>query len=294
MPIRDPLRGGPEDEGTQPLTVSDESGRVYVVATPIGNLEDLGPRARRILGEVDLIACEDTRHTARLCTHFGIRTARVSLHAHNEARRIPGLLRRLQAGESIALVCDAGTPLLSDPGARFVAATREAGVPVVPVPGPSAILAALVASGLPTQPFTFLGFPPRRGGPRRDWLDGLRHCPGTLVVFEAPGRVEATLADLADALGPRRVSVARELTKRYEQIVHGRLGELELAPPRGEFTIVVEGGGPPVSEVSDADVEAWIDASLAQGKTPRDVAREVAARAGRRRSDVYARVIERG
>ncbi|MBW2279629.1 MAG: 16S rRNA (cytidine(1402)-2'-O)-methyltransferase [Deltaproteobacteria bacterium] len=274
------------------MTLPEDPGCVYVVATPIGNLEDLSPRAVRILQEVSLIACEDTRHTARLCSRFAIGTRRVSLHAHNEARRTPGLLERVRAGESIALVSDAGTPLLSDPGARLVRAASEAGLTVVPVPGASAVLAALVASGLPTAAFTFLGFPPRRGGARRDWLASAARAPGTLVIFEAPGRASATLRDLYEALGPRRAVIARELTKRFEQVVRGRLGEIEPDETRGEMTLVVEGGTPGESGVADdADVDAQIRSKLERGTSARDTAAAVAAQTGRRRSEVYARVL---
>ncbi len=272
------------------MTVAEVPGRVYVVATPIGNLEDLSPRAVRVLSEATLIACEDTRRTARLCARFGIATRRVSLHEHNEAQRLPGLLDRLRSGESIALVSDAGTPLVSDPGARLVAAAREAGIEVVPVPGASAVLAALVASGLPTRRFTFLGFAPRKGAARRAWFEDAARAPGTLVLFEAANRVADTLEALYLRLGPRRAAIARELTKRYEQVVHGRLGELRLVKERGEVTIVVEGGeaedGP-----NDADVDRLIGSLLERGGSARDVASEVAERTGRRRSEVYARVL---
>ena len=274
------------------MTLPENSGRVYVVATPIGNLEDLSPRAVRILQEVSLIACEDTRHTARLCARFGIVTRRVSLHAHNEERRVPGLLDRVLGGESIALVSDAGTPLLSDPGARLVRAAHEARVEVVPVPGASAVLAALVASGLPTRPFTFLGFPPRRGRARRDWLESAARAPGTLVIFEAPGRAAAILRDLHVALGPRRAAIARELTKRFEQIVHGRLGEIELAEARGEMTLVVEGPARVQGDdLEDDAVDALIASLLDEGRSARDVAAAVAERTGRKRSQVYPRVL---
>lgn len=272
------------------MTVPDDRGRVYVVATPIGNLEDLSPRAVRVLREVAVIACEDTRQTAKLCARFEIRTRRVSLHAHNEARRTPGLLAKLEAGESIALVSDAGTPLLSDPGERLVSAAHEAGLEVVPIPGPSAALAALVASGLPTRPFTFLGFPPRGGAGRRAWMADAARAPGTLVAFEAPGRVAATLAELHRTLGPRRAAIARELTKRYEQVVRGNLGELELPDARGEVTLVIEGGKAADEEASDEEVDALIASLLERGLSARDVATEAAERTGRRRSEVYARV----
>ncbi len=275
------------------MTVSQHSGSVYVVATPIGNLEDLSPRAERVLREVALIACEDTRHTARLCTHFGIPTRRVSLHAHNEASRVPKLLARLGAGDSIALVSDAGTPLLSDPGERLIAATVEAGFDIVPVPGPSALLGALVASGLSTQAFAFHGFPPRKPRARAELFASLAAFHGTLVFFEAPGRVKQTLDDLHRELGPRRVAIARELTKRHEQMLRGRLGELTLDETRGEVTLVVEGAPDRLPEPEAADVEARIDALLAQGKSARDVARELAAELGLSRSDAYQRVLAR-
>jgi 16S rRNA (cytidine1402-2'-O)-methyltransferase len=266
-----------------------------VVATPIGNLDDVSARALRVLREVAVVACEDTRTTAGLAARHAIATPRVSLHAHNEARRVPELLARLERGESIALVCDAGTPLLSDPGARLVGAALERGFRVVPVPGPSAILAALVASGLPAVPFTFLGFPPRRGSARASFFAALRESPGTLVLFEAPHRVKRTLEDLHAALGARRVAVARELTKRFEEIARGRLGAIDLGEPRGEFTLVVEGRLADATEPSLAapDADALIDAGLAAGRSTREIARSVAAELRIPRSDAYRRVVER-
>ena len=278
------------------MTVGESGGCVYVVATPIGNLEDFSLRAQRILREVGLIACEDTRRTAKLCTHYGIGTRRVSLHAHNEARRVPQLLRRLDGGGSLALVSDAGTPLLSDPGSRLVAAALAAGHRVVPVPGPSAILAALVASGLPTEPFSFVGFPPRRGGGRRAWLARLRGLAGSIVLFEAPGRVAGTLADLADVLGPRRVALARELTKRFEEVVRGSLGEVEplrLRELRGEVTIVVEGDAGADAREPEPDLDPLIDSWLAEGLGTRETARRVAVALGLATSEAYRRVLER-
>ena len=278
------------------MTVSKSEGSVYVVSTPIGNLEDLSPRAQRVLREASVLACEDTRRTARLCARFGIGTRRISLHAHNEARRIDELLRRLERGETIALVSDAGTPLLSDPGARFIGAALEHGFRVVPVPGPSAILAALVASGLPTRPFTFVGFLPRKGRARREWLERLAASPGTLVVFEAPGRVRETLRDLYKALGPRRLALARELTKRFEEIVRGRLGELELPELRGEVTLVIEGAAPELARAEDSladdEVEVWITRQLSAGCSTRDVAKELSQKLRIPRSQAYSHVLE--
>ena len=276
-------------------TLGDGGAAVYLVATPIGNLEDLSPRALRVLRGVAAIACEDTRHTALLCRHFGIDTPRVSLHAHNEARRLPELLARLARGESIALVSDAGTPLVSDPGERLVRAAIEAGVAVVPVPGPAALLAALVASGFATRPFAFAGFLSRRGVERARERAALAAFPGTLVLYEAPNRANATLADLCAVLGPRRVALARELTKRHESVLRGVLGELELGELRGELTIVVEGPGEPAARPAAADAE--VDAELARlldaGSSARDAARELAQRFGLSRRDAYARVLAR-
>jgi len=272
------------------VTLSNRPGRVYVVATPIGNLDDLAPRARRVLAdEVALIACEDTRHTAKLCQRWQIATQRISLHAHNEAARLPRLLERLARGESIALVSDAGTPLVSDPGERLVRAAIEAGFGIVPVPGPSAVTAALVASGFAAQPFAFFGFLPRKGGARSEALAALARFAGTLVVYEAPGRVARTLADLHAALGARRVAICRELTKLHEEIVRGVLGELESVEPRGEITLVIEGPGDTATEAEPtADPDARAADLLAAGLSARDAARALAAELGISRSAAYA------
>jgi 16S rRNA (cytidine1402-2'-O)-methyltransferase len=291
------------------VTVPEAAGCVYVVATPIGNLDDASPRAIAVLREVDVIACEDTRRTARLCSRFDIKTQRVSLHAHNEAQRVPALVERLRAGESIALVSDAGTPLLSDPGRHLVSAAWEAGFRVIPIPGPSAVLAALVSSGFVTQPFTFLGFPPRKGGARARWLERLASLPGSIVLFESPRRIAQTLRDLHAALGPRRVVLARELTKRFEQIVRGRLGELELPEARGEVTLVIDAAesGPPRSEPSaparpggepaassvDAELDARIDRLLQQGLGSRQAAQQISHAFGLPRREAYRRVVQR-
>ena len=223
-------------------------GTLWIVATPIGNLEDLSPRARRILGEVDLVACEDTRHSGRLLAAFGLKARLAPLHEHNEEREVPGLIARLQAGTSIALVSDAGTPLLSDPGFRLVRAAAAAGLTVSPVPGPSALLAALCIAGLPTDRFSFEGFLPARAAGRRARLRELAAEPRTLVFFEAGNRVAALLGDAAEALGAgRAASVARELTKLHETVYRGTLAELAAqlaADPdasRGESVVVIAG-----------------------------------------------------
>lgn len=202
-------------------------GRLLLVATPIGNLNDLSPRAARALDEADLVACEDTRHSGRLLANLGLKKRLVSLHEHNERRRIPELVAALARGETIAVVSDAGTPLLSDPGYPLTRAAIAAGARIEPIPGPSAILAALVASGLPPYPFTFAGFPPPKPGKRRTFyrrFGGLGH---TLVVYESPHRLAASLDDAIAELGPERpAALARELTKLHEEIVRGTLADL--------------------------------------------------------------------
>ena len=218
------------------------SGTLYVVATPIGNLEDVTLRALRILREVVLIAAEDTRRTARLLQHYSISTRTTSLHEHNEREKTPKLIERLRAGDAIALVSDAGTPLVSDPGQSLVAAARDAGIRVEAVPGPSAVLAALSSSGLPIAEFTFMGFPPSRPKDRKMWLATVAAEPRTVVFFEAPHRVRQTLGILTEIVGPDRpIGVARELTKVHEELVVRPIGAfLEgLGEPRGEFTILL-------------------------------------------------------
>jgi 16S rRNA (cytidine1402-2'-O)-methyltransferase len=219
-------------------------GTLYLVATPIGNLDDMTLRALHILETVPLIAAEDTRHTLKLLTHFGLRRPLVSLHAKNEARQLEQLLRRLD-DHDVALVSDAGTPALSDPGVRLVSAAVLRGFRVVPIPGPSAVLAALVSSGLPTNQFTFLGFLPRKRGELERVLIDAGAAKRTFVFFESPHRVLKTLAIMASALGPRSLVVAREITKVHEEFLRGTpatlLEHFQKAPPRGELTVVVAG-----------------------------------------------------
>ncbi len=219
-------------------------GRLIVVSTPIGNLEDLSPRARRAFEEADLIACEDTRHTGRLLTHLGLRKSLVSLHEHNERQRLPRLLADLDRGLVVALASDAGTPLLSDPGFVLVREAAARGIAVEAIPGPSATLAALVVSGLPPYPFTFAGFPPFREGKRRSFYRELGNLGHTLVVFESPHRLLASLADAEAELGDRPAAVARELTKLHEETLRGPLSVLRAtlaARPalKGEFVVVI-------------------------------------------------------
>jgi len=221
---------------------------LYIVATPIGNLEDITLRALRILGEVAVIAAEDTRHSRQLLAHHGIERPLVALHEHNEEAQAPRLVQRIRAGESVALVSDAGTPLLSDPGYRLVRLAIENGVPVVPVPGPSAVTAALSVCGLPTDRFAFEGFLPAKRAARLARLQALRHEPRTLVLFETGRRLEDALADLDEAFGPEReVAVCRELTKRFETVLRGALAGVrarvaeDADQRRGEFVLVVAG-----------------------------------------------------
>ena len=216
-------------------------GTLFVVATPIGNLEDVTLRALRILREVAVIAAEDTRRTSRLLQHYSISTPTISLHEHNEHSRSKTLLDRLARGESVALVSDAGTPVVSDPGAQLVAAAHAAGIRVEPVPGPSALLAAVSASGFGGEGFVFLGFPPARAEPRRAWLHSLVNDPRPLVLYEAPHRIRDTLEDIRQILGDRTIAVGRELTKAHEELVVIPISQYinNLAEPRGEFTVVV-------------------------------------------------------
>ena len=216
-------------------------GILYVVATPIGNLEDVTLRALRILREVSLIAAEDTRRSAKLLQHYSISTPSTSFHGHNEHSKGPRLLDRLRAGESIALVSDAGTPAVSDPGARLVASAHAEGIAVLPVPGASAVTAAVSAAGLEADGFTFVGFPPNRSSHRKRWLDGLVTHPFAIVLYEAPHRILATLTDIHSQMGDRRVAVGRELTKVHENLaVRPASKWLEHPPPQqGEFVVVV-------------------------------------------------------
>jgi 16S rRNA (cytidine1402-2'-O)-methyltransferase len=263
---------------------------LYLVATPIGNLEDVTLRALRILRETPHLYAEDTRHTRALLERHGISARLRSLHAHNEAGRIAEVLALLAAGESAALVSDAGTPLLSDPGERLVAAAVGAGHAVCPVPGPSAALAALVASGLPALPLLCVGFPPRRASARRAEFEALASRRETLVLFESPRRVGATLTELAAAFGgERRACLAREISKLHESFERGSLAELAArfsGGARGEVTLVVEGRVLP-PEPDAAGLEAALREALSQGTSARDAARELARRYGVPRREAY-------
>ncbi|MBM3449903.1 MAG: 16S rRNA (cytidine(1402)-2'-O)-methyltransferase [Armatimonadetes bacterium] len=274
------------------------TGTLYLVATPIGNLEDFTLRALRVLREVQLIAAEDTRHTARLLRHFQIATPAISYHAHNERARVAPLLARLRAGDNVALVTDAGTPGISDPGAAIVRACAEAGIAVVPIPGPSAALAALAASGLPTDQFTFIGFLPRKTGERRRRLQSLRDLPGTLLFFESPGRTRAALDAMLETLGDRDAVIAREITKRHEEFVRGSLSSLRARfasdDPRGEITLVVAGAALEENAERDGrgeDLDAVLRTLLDGGVAVRDAAADAATRCGVPRRVAYQRAL---
>src|SRR5688572_14237676 len=219
-------------------------GKLLVVATPIGNLGDLSPRAREAFAEADLVACEDTRVTGRLLHHLGLRKPLLSLHEHNERQRLPRLVEALEAGQTVALASDAGTPLLSDPGFLLVREAAARGIPIEPIPGPSAVLAALAASALPPYPFTFAGFPPPKSGKRRSFYRGWAGLGHTLVVFESPHRLLASLEDALTEMGDRPAAIARELTKMHEEVLRGTLSgllaELKARPTlKGEFVLVI-------------------------------------------------------
>ena len=272
------------------------AGRLYVVATPIGNLADLSPRAAQVLAEVDIVAAEDTRHTGRLLAHAGARAEQVALHEHNEEAASARLVAEMLSGRSVALVSDAGTPLVSDPGYRLVRAAHEAGVPVSPVPGPSALIAALSVAGLPTDRFCFEGFLPAKRAARRARLDALAAETRTLVFFAAVHRIGDVLRDLAEAFGTeRRAFVGRELSKLHEQCVTAPLGALSAMlddgriPAKGEFVVACAG--------REAEPEAGLDVDELLRRLaplmPRRQAIDIAvAVSGRRRNDVYRRMLD--
>ncbi len=266
---------------------------LHLVATPIGNLEDVTLRALKLLGESELLLAEDTRRTRVLLDRHGIDARPLSLHAHNEASRIARVLEVLDGGGDVALVSDAGTPLISDPGDRLVAAVLDANHSVVPVPGPSAVLSAISVSGLPTAPFTFIGFLPRRSGDCDRLLESLRERPDTLIFFESPRRVAKTLSRLAVVLGNRQACAARELTKLHEEVVRGPLTELAerfASEARGEFTLVVAGApDQPAPRVEELDDE--IRALVARGKSSREISEQLGAASGLPKRDVYARAV---
>ncbi len=267
-----------------------------LVATPIGNLEDITYRAVRILRESDLIACEDTRQTRKLLDHYGIATPTISYHEHNEASRAAELTARMTTGTQIALVSDAGMPLVSDPGYRLVRAAIEAGVRVEPVPGPSALIAALAASGLATDAFRFCGFLPAKSGQRLKLLESLAGAPCTLIFYEAPHRILESLEAIAQSMGPRPVVVARELTKVHEEFLRGEALEVlsQLAARdavKGEITLLIgKAEAPPVDDTPLAEA---VDALVRQGMSKMDAIKQVARERGLSKREVYAEVSER-
>jgi 16S rRNA (cytidine1402-2'-O)-methyltransferase len=264
-------------------------GTLYVVTTPIGNLEDLTARAVRILREVDLIAAEDTRQTRKLLSHLGLSKRLVSYNEHNAAQRVPRLLRAL-LDEDVALVTDAGAPAVSDPGAGLVRAASEQGIVVVPIPGPSAVTAALSVAGMTADAFRFLGFPPRARKARRELFASFETERATLVLFEAPRRLRQTLEDIADTLGERPLAVCRELTKLYEEVFRGTAGEAltHFTVPRGEFAVVIEGAPEQAQAVVDeAAVREALASLKASAATRRDAVAQVTDAYGISRRDAY-------
>jgi 16S rRNA (cytidine1402-2'-O)-methyltransferase len=264
-----------------------------VVSTPIGNMGDFSFRAVEVLKSAAVVLAEDTRHSRGLLARYDIPTPTLAYHEHNEARATPAVIARLLQGEDVALVSDAGTPLVSDPGARLVRAAIDAGVPVVPIPGASAMLAALVASGLDAGRFTFFGFLPRKGGERAASLAALVELPHTAIVYEAPNRVAETLAELADAgAAPRQAAVAREMTKHFEEIRRGTVGELAAyykdSPARGEVVIVVAGGER--ATPSEEQLRERARALRAEGASVRDTVAALVAEFGVGRNEVYRMV----
>jgi 16S rRNA (cytidine1402-2'-O)-methyltransferase len=278
------------------VTAPDMPGILYLVASPIGNLEDITFRAVRILKECDLIACEDTRHTLKLLNHYGIGKPLISYHDHNEATRSGELIARLQAGSNVALISDAGMPLVADPGYRLVTAAVAAGISVQPIPGPSALLTALAASGLPTDAFRFAGFLPAKSGQRSSVLEAHANDQATLIFYEAPHRILDALADVDRILGSRPVVVARELTKAHEEFLRGTARQiLDILAARdavkGEITLLI--GKAPKNEASldHTPVEEAVAACIREGLTRMEAVKAVARRRGLSKREVYAQAL---
>ncbi|MCJ7700710.1 MAG: 16S rRNA (cytidine(1402)-2'-O)-methyltransferase, partial [Anaerolineales bacterium] len=256
---------------------------LYLVATPIGNLEDITARAVRILGEVGLIAAEDTRHTRKLLSHYQIQTRLTSYYEHNKLGKLELILEALGIGD-VALVSDAGTPALNDPGYELVRAVLDAGHQVSPIPGPSAPVAALVASGLPTDRFLYLGYMPRKPAERRRQLEEIRNFPYTLIFLETPHRLSSGLEDILAVLGDRQIAVARELTKLHEEIYRGLISEVAAhfneVSPRGEITLVIAAASQQTDQWSSEHLEPVLTAALSRGESPAQIAKEVASISG--------------
>ncbi|NQU31363.1 MAG: 16S rRNA (cytidine(1402)-2'-O)-methyltransferase [Anaerolineae bacterium] len=271
-------------------------GTLYLVATPIGNLEDLSPRAERILREVQLIAAEDTRVTGKLLAHFKIDTPKTSYFEHNKLRKLDRILEALSTGD-VALVSDAGTPGINDPGYELVRAALTAGHKISPIPGPSAPIAALVASGLPTDSFLYLGYLPRKAKERRAKLEEVENHPYTLIFLESPHRVLGALEDIDAVLGNREIAVARELTKLYEEIFRGEtasaLEHFTVNAPRGEFTLVIAGKNLADAQWSEAKLRIAIEAGLAAGEASSGLSKRLAKESGWQKRDVYKLIVAR-
>ena len=285
-----------ESEASGTVPAGKPAPGLYIVATPIGNLEDVTRRAVRVLSTADLVLCEDTRVTGSLLRHLGIRaTALQPYHEHNAARVRPGVLARLREGAVVALASDAGTPLVSDPGFKLVREAADEGISIVPVPGPSAVLAALCAAGLPTDRFLFQGFLPAKPGARTRALDQLAAIPATLVLFESAQRLAATLREAAGRLGPRPAAIARELTKLHEEVRRDTLEALAAhyeaaGPPRGEVVIVIAPPEERTAGLSDAEIEAALREAL-ETERPRAAAARVAALSGLPANELYRRAL---
>lgn len=274
------------------------SGTLYLVATPIGNLADITYRALQVLRDVDLIACEDTRHTRKLLQHYGIDKKTVSYHEHNEQQRAAELIEQLQQGSNIAVVSDAGTPAISDPGFRLVRAAIESNVSVVPLPGPSALITALVAAGLPTDEFFFGGFLPARSSARRARLNELSSVPGTLIFYEAPHRLAASLKDAHEMLGERDAVVARELTKMHEELRRGRLSELtehyaNVEQPRGEIVLLIDRTvlDQATDKPENVSVSSLVEKFEAEGLDHRAALKKAARELGLSRAEAYRHLL---
>src|SRR4051812_23299144 len=288
----------PEENRISRPKPDDPIGCLYLVATPIGNLEDITVRALRILGEADLIACEDTRRTAKLLNHYSIKKETISYHEHNEMTRAAELIIRMEQGARVALVSDAGTPVISDPGHHLVSMCLRHRIPVIPIPGPSAAIAALTVSGLPTQEFLFVGFLPPRVGERKKALERLAQEPRTLVLYEAPHRLVEMLSAAVEILGRRQAVIARELTKIHEEFLRGDMAELLVqarrSPPRGEITILIAGAQPgdvPV-ELRTAPLSERIEQIMREKNVERKAALKMAAQErGLTRREAYQQLL---
>jgi 16S rRNA (cytidine1402-2'-O)-methyltransferase len=266
-------------------------GTLYIVGTPIGNLEDMTFRAVQTLQDVDLIAAEDTRHTGKLLQHFQVKTPQVSYHEHNRTSRIPELIKQLGEGKAIALVSDAGMPGISDPGYELILACVEASIVVVPIPGASAAITALSAAGLPTDKFVFEGFLPSKTNQRREYLELLKTERRTLIFYESPHRLRATLQDFAEIFGQRQIVLARELTKFYEEFWRGTVEEAyqhyQLKEPQGEYTLIVAGAVRNENQLTEVEIKAELEKMLAQGVTRSQASRELAELTSLPRKQIY-------